>query len=128
MAPTQTETIGLGEDLLVQMDKETPALTKGGMNVPVARAKLDLAVEEAKAANAQQESLKHQLKDATILTVAKMERAYLIESSTLDMMIGAVEKNSSVAKVFQRFRSRIRRPDGNTNPEPLPVPVPEATQ
>jgi len=114
--------------MLEQIDKEAAALAKGGMNLPVARSTLSLAVEEARAANAQQESLKHQLKDATKLTVAKMDRAYLIESSTLDMMMGAVEKNSSIAKVFSRLRSRMRRPDGDQTAEPLPVPVHEATQ
>ena len=110
------------------MDKETVALTKGGMNVASAKARLDLAVEEAKAANAQQEYLKHQLTTATKLTVEKMKQAYVIESSTLDMMMGAVENNSKIADVLRRFRSRLRQPKGEKDPEPLPVPVHEATQ
>jgi len=126
MTPTQTETIGLGEDLLVQMDKEAPALEKGGMNLKVARPRLELAVEEAKAANALQESLKHQLTSATKLCVEKMRQAYVIESSTLDMMMGAVQKNSTIARVLQRFRSKLRRPDNEADPVPLPEPAHEA--
>ncbi len=114
--------------MIEQIDRETVLLEKGGMNVKVARATLSLAVEEAKSANALQESLKHQLKDATKLTEAKMERAYLIESGTLDMMIGAVEKNSSIAKVFARLRSGLRRPDADENPAPSPVPATEAVK
>jgi len=128
MSATQTETVGLCEIVLDELDKETAALAKGGMNVPVAKGTLALAAEEAKAANAQQESLKHQLTTATKLTVAKMERAYVIASGTIDMMMAAVEKNSNVAKVFQRIRSKIRQAGDQTTPEPLPVPVREATQ
>jgi hypothetical protein len=128
MTPTQTNTIGLGEIVIEQLDKETTALTKGGMDVPVARATLELAVEEARAANALQESLKHQLTTATKLTVAKMERAYTIASGTIDMMMAAVEKTSDVAKVFQRLRSKMSRPNRDETAEPLPVPVPEATR
>ena len=98
------------------------------MNTAVAKATLSLAAEEAKAANAQQESLKHQLTTATKLTVAKMERAYVIASGTIDMMMAAVEKTSNVAKVFQRLRSRIRQAGDQEPTTPLPVPVREATQ
>ena len=128
MGATQAETIGLGESVLEQLNKESIALEKGGMNVAVARATLELAVEEAKAANAQQESLKHQLTSATQLTVAKMQRAYTIASGTIDMMMAAVEKTSNVAKVFQRLRSRLRLAGDQTLPVPLPVPVQEATR
>ncbi len=128
MTATQTETIGVGENLLVEIDNERAILEKGGMNVAVARATVSLAVEEAKAANALQESLKHQLKSATELTEAKMRHAYVVISGTIDMMMGAVQKDTPPAKVFQRFRSKMRQRGDSSVPEPLPVPVQEATK
>jgi len=114
--------------VLVHLDKEKVALENGGMNVAIAKATVTLVIEEAKAANYQQESLKHQLKTATQLTEAKMERAYVIISGTIDMMMGAVGKTSPRAKIFQRLRSKIRQRGDSTAAEPLPVPAHEATQ
>lgn len=128
MTATQTETIGVGDNVLVHLDKEKVALENGGMNVAIAKATVTLVIEEAKAANYQQESLKHQLKTATQLTEAKMERAYVIISGTIDMMMGAVGKTSPRAKIFQRLRSKIRQRGDSTAAEPLPVPAHEATQ
>jgi hypothetical protein len=128
MTHTHTEVLGLGETVIEQLDKEKANLEKGGMNVTVAKTTLALAVEEAKAAHAQQESLKHQLSSATQLTVAKIDRAYVTTSGTIDMMMAAVQKTSNVAKVFQRLRSKLRRPDEDAAVLPLPVPVHEATQ
>jgi len=128
MTATQTEIIGVGENVLVVIEKEKGILERGGLNVTVTKATVGLAVEEAKTENARQESLKHQLKDQTALTQAKMEHAYVVVSSTIDMMMGAVEKNSPTAKIFQRMRSKIRQAGDYTAAEPLPVPTPEATQ
>ena len=114
--------------MLVIIEKETGILERGGLDVTVTKATVGLAVEEAKAANAQQESLKHQLKDQTALTEARMHHAYIVVSSAIDMMMGAVEKNSPRAKIFQRMRSRIRRDADSSAAEPLPVPTPEATK
>ena len=111
-----------------QLDLEKVALEKGGMNVVVSKATLDFVVEDAAVANATQESLKHQLTEATKLTEAKMHRAYVVMSGTVDMMMAAVEKNSETAKVFQRLRSKIRQAGDQTDEKPLPVPVQEATQ
>ncbi len=44
------------------------------------------------------------------------------------MMMGAVQKDSPSAKVFQRLRSKMRQSGDQTAAEPLPVPVREATQ
>ena len=125
---TQTELLGEGKNVLVEMEKERAALEKGGMNVAIVKPSVDLAIEEAAAANAQQESLKHQLKAATELTEAKMKHAYVVISSAVDMMMGAVEKNSPRAKIFQRMRSKIRTGHDDTPVEIKPVPIPQATQ
>ncbi len=128
MSATQMEIIGLGESVLELLDKEQATLEKGGTNVVVVRANMALAVEEAKAANALQESLKHQLTSSTQLTVAKMHRAYTVTSGTIDMMAASVDKTSNMAKIFQRMRSKLRQAGDQTTTEPLPVPVQEATQ
>jgi phosphosulfolactate phosphohydrolase-like enzyme len=128
MSTTQTETIGSGRVVSKQLDLEKVALEKGGMNVVTSKANLDFAVEDAAVANATQESLKHQLAEMTKLVEAKMHRAYVVMSGTVDMMMAAVEKNSETAKVFQRLRSKIRQAGDQTAAEPLPVPVQEATQ
>jgi len=126
MTATQTELLGEGKNVLVELDKERTALEQGGLNVAISKASVDLVIEEAAAANAQQESLKHQLKAATELTEAKMKHAYVVISSTIDMMMGAVEKNSPRAKIFQRMRSKIRTGHDDTAVEIKPVPIPEA--
>jgi len=128
MSTTQTETIGVGRTVSKQLEMEKPALEKGGMNVVTSKANLDFAVEDAAVTNATQESLKHQLADITKLVEAKMHRAYVVTSGTVDMMMAAVEKNSESAKVFQRLRSKIRQAGDQTAAEPLPVPVQEATK
>jgi acetamidase/formamidase len=128
MTTTQTETIGAGRTVSKQLDLEKPVLEKGGMNVVTSKANLDFAVEDAAVAHATQESLKHQLTEMTKLVEAKMHRAYVVMSGTVDMMMAAVEKNSETAKVFQRLRSKIRQTGNQTTAEPLPVPVQEATQ
>ena len=126
MTATQTELLGEGKNVLVELEKEKTALEQGGMNVAISKASVSLVVEEAAAANAQQESLKHQLKSATELTEAKMKHAYVVISSTIDMMMGAVEKNSPRARIFQRMRSKIRTGHDDTAVEIKPVPIPEA--
>jgi phosphosulfolactate phosphohydrolase-like enzyme len=128
MSTTQTETIGAGRTVSKQLDLEKVTLEKGGMNVVTTKANLDFAVEDAAVANATQESLKHQLAEMTKLVEAKMHRAYVVMSGTVDMMMAAVEKNSETAKVFQRLRSKIRQTGDQTAAEPLPVPNQEATK
>lgn len=114
--------------MLKQLEKDREVLEKGGMNVDVAIASVDLVVEDARNANANQESLKHQLRNSTKITEAKMDTAYDVVSSTIDMMAGAVRKTSPEAKVYQRLRSRMRQRGEQTVADVLPVPVPEATE
>ena len=104
--------------------KERLALIKGGLDVDLMVAEIAHALEEARAANSNQESLKRQLKTSTTLAEEKARRAYVVGSSALDMAMGAVSKNSDAAKNFQRIRSRIRREakDDIAVPQPLPVP------
>jgi hypothetical protein len=82
-----------------------------------------LQLEEAKGANAMQESLKRQLKASTQLTAAKIRKAYITASGMLDMAMAAVDKTSDAAKNFRRIRSRVEKVDLVEVAEPLPEPT-----
>jgi len=121
---TWTEILGFLQSMVDLFVKERLALIKGGLDVDLMTAEIAHALEEARAANSNQESLKRQLKTSTTLAEEKARRAYVVGSSALDMAMGAVSKNSDAAKNFQRIRSRIRREakDDIAVPQPLPVP------
>ena len=124
MSMTWTEILGFLQSMIDLLVKERLALIKGGLDVDLMVAEISHALEEARAADSNQESLKRQLKTSTTLVEAKARRAYVVGSSALDMAMGAVSKNSDAAKNFQRLRSRVRRDakEDITIAEPLPVP------
>ena len=126
MSLTETEMLGVEENVLVLYSQERTTLIKAGLNVDVMRPNLSLQVEEAKAANGVQEGYKRQLKAATEVCQAKIRQAYVTASGMLDMAIAAVDKTSSAAKNFQAIRSRVKRPpeDAEVVPAPIPEPVP----
>jgi len=66
--------------------------------------------EEAAKANARQEDLKRQLKEATAEVEALTDALYRSASGYLDAAMSAVGKGSDAAKNFQRLRSRVRMP------------------
>ena len=82
------------------------------------------------AQNAQQESLKRQLRETTIKLRKCMGKLYNLSSGYIETAMTAVERGSPAAKIIRRLRSRIRRTDLKENPiaEPLPVPVPVKEQ
>ena len=127
MTATQIETVGFAQSVLDLLEKERSALSKGGLAVDIVISKLTIALEQARAANAAQESLKNQLKAATRLTEVTMESAYSAASSALDMAMGSVNNTSDTARVFQRLRSKMRLGPRNEISLPLPVPNPAAT-
>ena len=124
MGLTETEMLGVDENVLVLYTKERVALIKAGLEVDVLTGTLSLQVEEAKTANAVQEGLKRQLKAATRVAEAKVRKAYITASGMLDMAIADVDKTSDAAKNFRRIRSRVRRPDELDEVVPLPEPTP----
>jgi len=124
MSLNETAKIGAAENVLTLFGQERNALTKGGLNVDELMGALSLQLEEAKGANAFQESLKRQLKASTQLTAAKIRKAYITASGMLDMAMAAVDKTSDAAKNFRRIRSRIELPDKADEAETLPQPTP----
>jgi len=110
MTTTQTETVGMARNERELIREESSALTEAGIDVEAFDAKLAKAEKRAVEANARQEALKRELKDATAEVEAAYRELYAVASSLLDAMIGAVGKRSTAGKNFQRLRSRIRMP------------------
>jgi hypothetical protein len=125
MTMTQTETLGFGKNMIELLDKETATLEKAGIHAKEIRATMAVKVERAAQANAHQEELKRQSKQATEEVTALMDDLYRTASGYLDAAIAAVGKGSEAAKNFQRLRSRARMPDqgGETVPEVPPSPA-----
>jgi len=116
--------LGFSEDVQKAVGKEADALEKKGINSEKIHGEIQEQHEEVASLNAQQESLKRQLKATTAAYMAARVKPYFTCSGALDIMMAAVEKNSSAAKNLQRLRSRIRRPRGPTEAAILPVPTP----
>ncbi len=126
MGLTEAEKLAIGENVLVMYGQERVLLKKGCLDVDELTGTLELQLEEAKAANAAQESLKRQLVASTKVATAKLQKAYITASGMLDMAIAAVDKTSDAAKNFRRLRSRVKMPYQDDEAKPLPEPVPGA--
>lgn len=128
MTYTQTEIVGFGNNFLELIDEEEPVLEKGGLKVDEFRRDVSKKLETATKANARQEDLKRQLKEATRAVEAANDDLYRTTSGYLDACIGVVGKGGPAAKNFRRLRSRIRMPgaqggapsDKAVTVEPLP--------
>ena len=118
--------LGFSEDVQKAVGKEASALEKKGTDAEKMLGQIEEQHEQVAVLNAQQESLKRQLKATTTAYMEARLRLYVTCSGALDTVMAAVEKNSAAAKNLQRLRSRIRRPRGPTEAAILPVPVPPA--
>jgi hypothetical protein len=124
MTMTTTEILGVIVRVLELFSQERNALIKGGLDVDGLAATLNLLLEESKAADAAQESLKRQLRSSTSIAELKLRRAYINASGMLDMAIAVVDKTSPAAKNFQSIRSRVRKSPEEEQIVPVPVPNP----
>jgi hypothetical protein len=118
--------LGFAEDVERAVDKERVRLKGNGTDADPLLANLAVLHEQVASLNAQQESLKRQLKTTTEAYYAARLKLYVACSGALDTTMAAVEKNSSSAKNLQRLRSRIRKPRGPSGAVVLPVPMPPA--
>ena len=128
MTMTTTEIFGVMVRVLELFSQERNSLIGKGLDVDGLTATMNLFLEEARAADAMQESLKRQLKSATDITDLKLRRGYNHASGMIDMAMAAVDKTSSTAKNFQSIRSKARRIGDNEEIVPLPVPTPIETK
>ncbi len=123
---SHAQAIGFNNDIWKSMEKEAVVLDVAGLKTAMFIQNLKVLQEQVETANAHQESLKRQLKDATENYTRLKKTMYVTASGYLDMIIAAVRKDSSAAANLRRLRSRIKRPDRETEAaEPVqPVPVP----
>ena len=124
MTMTTTEIFGVMVRVLELFSQERNSLVGKGLVVDGLTATMNLFLEEARAADAMQESLKRQLKSATDITNLKLRRGYNHASGMIDMAMAAVDKTTSTAKNFQSIRSKARRIADGEEIVPLPVPTP----
>ncbi len=120
MTLTQTEIVGYGKNMIALLTKEDAVLEKAGVRAKEFRVVLEQKIEKATLANARQEELKRQTREATEEVTAAMEDLYRTASGYLDAAMGAVGKGTETPKNFQRLRSRVRDPDlGGSDPTPV---------
>jgi len=130
MGYSEAQILGLVEKTEDLQVTERATLTGANLNVVSMREELLALHRKANDSNERQEQKKRELKEATAEHEKDLKRLYVLASSQLDMMIGAVEKDSIAAKNFRRIRSRLKRPDADdlavaqpvTQPVPTPVP------
>ncbi len=124
---SHTQAIGFNNDVSSMLTKETVVLDAAGLRTKMFVQILVDLQEQVETANANQESLKRQLKDATENYVRLKRQMYVTGSGYLDMAIAAVSKDSPEAANFRRLRSRIRRQDDRDEMaeqvKPVPHPV-----
>jgi len=130
MGYSEAQILGLVEKTEGLQVTEQAALTDANLNVPAMHEELLALHKKAIESNERQEKKKRELKEITEEHEMDMKRLYVAASSQLDMMIGAVKKNSIAAKNFRRIRSRLKRPNADDVaaaqpvPQPVPTPVP----
>ena len=126
MALSETQVFGFSENVQELYVKERAMLKAAGYDVDEMLRILKKVHEETVALNAQQESLKRQLRETSIKLREFKRKLYNLTSGYIDAAMTAVEKSSPAAKIIRRLRSRIHRP-GATDEEPAVQPVPEKT-
>ena len=89
--------------------KERNALKAAGLDVDLMLTTMRSLLDQAVAAEAQQEVAKRQSVASTESWLAIKRTAYVSTSGYLDMAIAAVKKDSSAAKNFRQIRSRLYR-------------------
>jgi ElaB/YqjD/DUF883 family membrane-anchored ribosome-binding protein len=105
---TYTERLGFARELLEFIKANTEKLKSVGLNAQDIYKKLDEKINANVKENQIQESLKAQLSDQTDKVNAVDKEMYVSASSYLDMIVGALRKDSESAKVLGRLRSKAR--------------------
>jgi len=106
---TEAGTIAFVRMMIELFVKERNALKAAGLDVDLMLTTMRSLLDQAVAAEAQQEVAKRQSKVATESWLAIKRTAYVSTSGYLDMAIAAVKKDTSTAKNFRQIRSRLYR-------------------
>ena len=121
---SEAQVLGIAEKVEGLQVQERTTLIQGKLDIDGMHQELLAQHKKANASNERQEQKKRELKETTKEHEADLEQLYVKASSQLDMMIGAVDKNSVAAKNFRRIRSRIKRPLADDVVEAVPAPAP----
>jgi len=124
MGYSEAQTLGFVEKIEGLQMKEKETLTEANLDVASMQEELLVLHRIANESNEKQEQKKRELREVTEEHKKDLKRLYVLASSQLDMMIGAVEKNSIAAANFRRIRSRLKRPNADDIAEAQPVPQP----
>lgn len=130
MSLSHTQAVGFADDVCDLLQKEKAALTKAGLNVDLFLGVLKGLQDQVTTANANQESLKAQLKTVTEFYTGLKQNMYMTASGYLDTAMAGVGKGSIKAGIFRRLRSKVREraPGEVDEAEPPAVePNPDAT-
>ena len=104
---TEAGVIGFLKMLVELFVKERNVLKAAGLDVESILATLRNLLEQASAAEQQQEALKRASKAGTEAWLAIKRTAYVTGSGCLDMAIAAVKKDSDAARNFRKIRTNL---------------------
>jgi hypothetical protein len=104
---TTTEVIGFCDQVIEFVAKNQAAIEAKGINVGAWMADIGALKQTAVERDAEQETLKAQLKAKTAETKAALNAAYAETSTRLDAMIGALGKGTPLAKQAAKIRSGV---------------------
>jgi len=124
MTPTDADVLAFAKRVIELVESERNALKAAGLDVDLMLKTLTSLLEQAAAADAQQESAKRQSKASTESWLAVKKTTYVTSSGYLDMCIAAVHKDSDMAENFRRLRSRMHRPNQEEQPIVSPIATP----
>ena len=127
MGYSEAQILGFVEKVEGLQTKERDALIQAKLDVDAMQEELLELHRKANESNEKQEQKKREQRESTEEHKVDLKALYVRASSQLDMMIGAVAKNSISAANFRRIRSRLKRPydDNNAEVQPVPIPAPQ---
>src|SRR3989442_9468591 len=102
MSRTQTEIVGMAENVRELLLKERATLVAAGIDVDEVQRNLDKKIAAAGDANAQQEALKRQLRETTVGGGATPDHLYRTASGHPAAILGGVGKGTPAAGDLRR--------------------------
>ncbi len=102
------DAIGFGTQVRAYLDKYKTQLIAKGFDPANTIAEIQTAEGDLATANQDQESLKTQRSDQTVIVEAKLQGLYDLASSTLDAVVGFLGKTTNTGREGLRIRSKLR--------------------
>jgi len=114
---TYTERLGLAKEVLKFIDSHSTELKNAGINPVKLAQELRKKIEANVNANDRQERFKASLYRSTDAVVEADSDMYVTASSYIDVLSGALRKDSQSSKVLRRLRSKAKM-----GPRPPKIP------